>query len=103
MASNEWSNDTTPTNVSNTFFNSVPSFGPSGLLISSGSTGGNGESQFLDNLTIYEPNSKTWHLQNATGETGDTPLVRRLPCSVGVQGDNGTLEMYAALATIPES
>lgn len=90
MTTNEWSNDTTPDNAANTFLVGLEHYGPNGLLISSGSAGIGAQSQSLDNITIYEPMNKTWHVQNTTG---NAPLIRAQPCVVSNFGDNGTYEM----------
>ena len=90
ITSSKWSNDTAPEGITNSFLAPVPPFGPSGLLLSSGSSGQEPQSQSLNNITIYEPIGKTWHTQNLTG---NAPTARQFPCTVGMQGDNGTYEM----------
>lgn len=90
MTNNTWSNDTMPENAVNTFLVGLQNFGPEGILVSSGSSGIVTQSQSLNNITIYEPVNKTWHVQNTTG---NAPLLRDGPCAVSILGDNGTYEM----------
>ena len=45
----------------------------------------------FNSITIYDPSDKTWHSQTATGSI---PSARGHTCTVGVQGDNGTYEVY---------
>ena len=96
MTTGRWTNDSMPAhlvrpNGLNGMLNSAPGFGPAGLLLAAGTGTVNDEAPKFDNITIYEPTSKTWHYQSATG---DIPAGRNGPCTVGVQGDNGTYEMY---------
>ena len=91
ITSGVFSNDTAPANVTNTFLASVPNFGPSGLLISTGHGEYSAtEPNYITNVTIYEPLGKTWHTQSTTG---NSPAVRDSACTVGLPGDNGTYEM----------
>lgn len=78
----------------NGILESVPTFGPEGLLLAAGTGTLNNAPPLFDNITIYEPNTQTWHNQIATG---NIPLGRDGLCSVGIQGDNGTYEMYVLL------
>ena len=45
---------------------------------------------YMSNITMYDPETKTWLWQETTG---DTPPPRYNFCSVGVPGTNGTFEM----------
>ena len=91
MTSGQWFNDTAPANISNDFFESVTNFGPMGLLIGAGHADYSPTAPTtISNLTIYEPMDKTWHNQSTTG---DAPMIRNWPCTVGLPGDNGTYEM----------
>lgn len=100
MTTGLWTNTSSPShldrpNGSNGFLNSVPIFGPVGLLLAAGTGTVNTTSQInapdtFENITIYEPYGKTWHYQNATG---DIPVGRDGSCTVGIQGDNGTYEV----------
>ena len=97
MTSNEWSNTSMPSNMvrptgRNGILTSVPNFGPEGLLIATGIGAIDLVPIPFETITIYEPVSKTWHNQTATG---DIPNGRDKACTVGIQGDNGTYEMYA--------
>ena len=91
MTSGVWSNDSAPTNVTNTFLASVTNFGPSGLLISAGHAEYSPTGPIsITNVTIYEPLGRTWHTQSTNG---NAPAVRDSACAVGLSGDNGTYEM----------
>ena len=100
MTTGLWTNTSSPShlnplNGANGFLNSVPIFGPIGILLAAGTGTINTTSQIdspdtFENITIYEPYGKTWHYQNATG---DIPAGRNAPCTVGIQGDNGTYEV----------
>ena len=81
----------------------VPYYGSNGLLISLGceSTGlgawsntGQGLRSFA-NISIYDPTSRSWYWQTATGFTGDAdiPPPSNMFCQVGAQSDNSTYEM----------
>ena len=85
----QWSTDNKAWGVSV----AVPSMGPRGLLIMTGMEYDprNG-AKAMNNVTIYEPTNKKWTYQLATGAV---PEGRWEACAVGVQGDNGTFEMYA--------
>ena len=98
MTSNQWSNTSMPSNMvrptgRNGVLASVPIFGPEGLLIATGLGAMDQVPIPFDTITIYEPGSKTWHNQTATG---DIPKGRDKACTVGIQGDNETYEMYAS-------
>ena len=45
----------------------------------------------FDTIYMYDPSSNTWHNQTASGTV---PESRDRFCSVGVQGDNGTFEIF---------
>ena len=96
MTSGSWTNDSMPLHLVrpdglNGILASVPTFGPGGLLLAGGTGTVNNQAPKFDNITIYEPRDKTWHYQSTTG---DIPVGRNGPCTVGVPGDNGTYEMY---------
>ena len=95
MTSGTWSNDTAPEylqreNGTYGLLHAVPTFGPVGLLLITGTTLTDGVPDPFDNFTIYEPSSKEWFTQKASGQV---PPGRDLACAVGVKGDNGTYEM----------
>ena len=95
MTSGRWTNNSMPShlvrpNGLNGILTSVPSFGPDGLLLAAGTGTVDDEAPDFLNITIYEPRNKTWHYQSTTG---DIPTGTDAPCTVGVQGDNGTYEM----------
>ena len=96
----QWSNSSIPShlvrpNGMNALLNSVPNFGPVGLLLAAGTGTVDNAPRRFDNITVYEPSDKTWHNQIATG---DIPAGRDAPCTVGIQGDNGTYEMSVITA-----
>lgn len=95
MTSDKWTNSSMPDhlvqpNGLNGMLASVPTFGEVGLLLATGTGLVDDAPPDFKNITIYEPSEKTWHYQNATG---DIPIGRDGPCTVGVQGDNGTFEV----------
>ena len=96
ITSGEWNNDTAPDYLmrkdgSYGTLHAIPTFGPAGLLMITGTSAVHGTFNTFDNITIYEPSSKSWYNQKATG---DIPSGRDKPCTVGINGDNGTYEMY---------
>ena len=95
MTSGEWTNSSLPSHLirpkaKNGVLTSVPGFGPVGLLLAAGIGLSDSDPPSFGNITLYEPSSKTWYYQKATG---DVPAGRDLPCTVGIQGDMGTYEM----------
>ena len=97
MTTGIWTNSSAPSHLQrpnglNGMLSSVPNFGPVGLLLAAGTGTVDQAAPKFDNITIYEPSDKTWHYQTATG---DVPSGRDGVCTVGIQGDNGTYEMYA--------
>ncbi|OLN87990.1 Kelch repeat-containing protein-like protein 1 [Colletotrichum chlorophyti] len=77
----------------------VPTFGPNGLITL---LGGNTWNLMPDqkspigwmdfsNLTFFDPITRDWFWQNTTG---NAPTPRSSPCTVGVQGKNGTYEIF---------
>lgn len=95
MSSNTWSNSSMPSslmpyNGKNGILASVPTFGPRGLLVATGINPTSANPEPFHTITIYEPGSRQWHNQTATG---DVPEGRDKACVVGVQGDNGTYEV----------
>ena len=95
MTSGRWTNTSTPDHLlrrsgKNGILAAVPSFGPNGLLLVTGTGSTDNGPLPFDNITIYEPSNQTWHHQMATG---DIPDGRDKACTVGIQGDNGTFEM----------
>ena len=97
ITSNEWNNDTAPgyTERPNGVYglmHGVPDFGPVGLLAITGTIThiAGVAPDPLNNITLYEPSSKNWYSQTATG---NVPAGRDHQCTVGLKGDNGTYEM----------
>ncbi|KAF2457316.1 hypothetical protein BDY21DRAFT_286425, partial [Lineolata rhizophorae] len=104
MTTRVWSNDSAAGyslygagNLGQAVF--LPSYGTDGLLAFMGgyNTGletvrfdGTGLVSF-DNITFYDPVSKTWYAQKATG---DSPSPRAGFCAVAVAGQNGTHEIF---------
>lgn len=95
ITSGEWNNDTAPDYLerhtgSYGLSHAVPTFGPLGLLLVTGTTLSVTGPDPLSDITLYEPSSKKWYTQTASG---DIPAGRDHPCTVGVSGENGTYEM----------
>ncbi|KAJ9659749.1 hypothetical protein H2201_007185 [Coniosporium apollinis] len=115
MTSGAWRNDSSIGYSSNGMglwghMQYVPGFGIDGLLVMFGGqsispdlyqpgTFSNANPEFIpfDNITIYDPASRTWHSQATTGEH---PSPRDSFCAVGVQGANGTYEIRALLSFV---
>ncbi len=73
----------------------VESFGPQGLLVVIGgqtaaSPTAAATSLSLDTVYLFDPMSRTWQEQAASGSP---PTAVLSPCLVGVEGDNGTYEV----------
>ena len=103
MTSNEWSNTSMPSDMvrplgKNGILASVPIFGPEGLLLAAGTGTIDQDPTSFETITIYEPGGKTWHNQTSTGII---PKGRDKACAVGIQGDNGTYEMYVDIVVLP--
>lgn len=96
MSTGQWSNSSMPQelvrpNGKNGILAAVPTFGTQGLLMATG-TGSSSEGALpFDNITIHEPTNRTWHYQTATGSI---PRGRDKACTVGIEGDNGTYEVF---------
>jgi hypothetical protein len=109
--SSQWSNITTAGQYSSSGMSTdgaaqfVPSFGKAGILIL---LGGNAPLSSFDtgktlrpmsNITIYDPFSKLWYSQTASG---DVPASRSDICIVGAQSTNSsTYEMWVVLLQNP--
>lgn len=104
MAAGSWSNITSATfTESGSFVDGqlqyLPGYGAAGLLIPLGGatstalTADDGRTTVNDftTLSMYDVASGTWHTQKTSGEY---PQGRVSFCSVGVQGDNGTFEVF---------
>ncbi|OHE93099.1 kelch repeat protein [Colletotrichum orchidophilum] len=86
----------------------IPTFGPNGLItIMGGATWGLEPDQKkpigwqdFSNLTFMDPVTKDWYWQKTTG---NAPTPRRNLCSVGVEGNNGTYEIFVFGGTNTES
>ena len=100
-SSQEWSNATSRGFTYNGFADNgaahfVPNFGPEGLLFAFGgntanSADGDAIPISLNTAAMFEPVSKQWKTQPVTGDPPDSTLNQ---CVVGVQGDNGTYEIF---------
>lgn len=95
-----WINSTMPEHLvlphgRNGMLGAVPTFDPRGLLLAAGTGTVDGAAPKFENITLYEPDQKTWHYQTATG---DIPKGRDGGCNIGIAGDDGTYEMYAPIA-----
>ena len=109
MTSNEWRNDSA-TGLSPTGtailgrMHFLPTLGSNGLLVALGGEAAlnttywpadSSTAYAFDKIAIYDPSTKNWFHQRASGATNDSvPSVRSDFCSVGVSGDNGTYEMF---------
>lgn len=97
FGSSQWSNIITAGQYSSSGMSThgaaqfVPSFGKAGILVL---LGGNAplssfdtenELRPMSNITIYDPSSRLWHWQTATG---DVPVSRSDMCIVGAQSTN---------------
>ncbi|KAL8864588.1 MAG: hypothetical protein Q9174_007296, partial [Haloplaca sp. 1 TL-2023] len=99
ISSGVWSNDTVPERIDaqgglqGGLYGALASapFGPDGVLVMTGTTPNPYSPPPFNSITIYNPNDKTWHSQTATGSI---PSARGRTCTVGVQGDNGTYEVF---------
>ncbi|KAL9034613.1 MAG: hypothetical protein Q9214_006967 [Letrouitia sp. 1 TL-2023] len=69
----------------------VPAFGTAGLLFIFGGKGTNDALAGTDSVSIFDPISQQWSVQSVTGTK---PQPATAPCVVGVQGDNGTYEIF---------
>ena len=74
----------------------VPSFGSQGVLVALGGHASNLTG--FDHVSIYDLSAKQWYSQATSGLI---PGARVEACSVGVQGDNGTYEIFIYGGTIP--
>ena len=111
MTTNSWTNDSTPTIapygttvLGQAHF--VDAFGAEGVLLAlGGEHAGPTTTTWIEqgqnfnsfsNLTIYDPSSKTWHWQTATGATGpgDIPPNGVLFCATGARSAEGTYEIF---------
>ncbi|KAK1974288.1 hypothetical protein LZ30DRAFT_416493 [Colletotrichum cereale] len=103
MTTKSWANETTALSENGTVIGSsavyIPTFGPNGLItIMGGYTealdpGLKGPTGWLDfaNLTFLDPVTRKWYSQ---ATTGNPPTARAGFCSVGVNGTNGTYEIF---------
>ncbi|KAL8632441.1 hypothetical protein Q9189_001816 [Teloschistes chrysophthalmus] len=87
----KWTNSSMPAHLvrphgRNGMLGALPTFGPRGLLLAAGTGTVDGEAPNYQNITLYEPDHKTWHYQIATG---DIPKGRDGGCNVGIAGDDG--------------
>jgi len=75
----------------------VPTFGPNGLIVLVGGEsreiGNSRNSEYLpmDMIHFMDPVTKTWYKQQTTG---GVPGKRVFHCSVGVESNNGTFEIF---------
>ncbi|OHW93117.1 kelch repeat protein [Colletotrichum incanum] len=104
MTTKSWANETSNAFSENGTVNGgsaiyIPTFGPNGLItVMGGSTSALEPNQrtptgWLDfnNLTFFDPITRNWYWQQTTG---NAPTARRGFCSVGVNGTNGTYEIF---------
>ncbi|KAK5009776.1 hypothetical protein LTR28_013455 [Elasticomyces elasticus] len=103
MTTNRWENHTATeySNYGTAHYGGaefVPVFGPQGVLVVLGGWTSNPLSLDysasvtpMNRIAVYEPISRTWYNQTATGKI---PKPRTQFCTVGVPGDNGTYEIF---------
>ncbi|KAF4815689.1 Kelch repeat-containing protein [Colletotrichum siamense] len=116
MTTKVWSNDTTPNFSAFSAYGTIvgggavyiPTFGSNGLIVVMGGVTftldpsqktPNGWMDF-SNLTFYDPITKNWYWQKATGTP---PTARRGFCYVGAEGKNGTYEIFVFGGTNTDS
>ncbi|KAJ3955659.1 hypothetical protein N0V92_007807 [Colletotrichum tropicale] len=106
MTTKVWSNDTTPDFSAFSEYGTIvgggavyiPTFGRNGIIVVMGGLTFTLEPSqktshgWMDfsNLTFYDPITKNWYWQKATGTP---PTARRGFCYVGAEGKNGTYEI----------
>ena len=96
MSSALFANDTVPPHLvrigrKNGMLASAPAFGPSGLLLAAETGTVDNDAPNFKNVTIYNTTDKTWRYQDSSGTV---PSGRDGVCTVGVQGDNNTYEIF---------
>lgn len=74
----------------------IPRFGPNGLVMLFGGAGDSRENVPQDylsyqNLTFFDPVTRLWYWQTTTG---NAPTNRTYSCTAGVEGKNGTYEIF---------
>lgn len=107
MATGAWTNDTSCVDGScyrlNGYLDFVPTFGSYGVLVALGGCASN--SSFFGSckdrppnnfstIDVYDPSQKRWYSQTASNGPGQLPEPRGGFCGVGLQGDNGTYEIF---------
>lgn len=92
MSSSVWTNTSVKRTLVNAQAEYAP-FGPNGLILLLGGTSGDSTSGLIDfvNITFYDPITKKFFSQQATGTI---PTGRQRFCSVGVTGPNSTFEVF---------
>lgn len=92
MSSSVWTNTSVGRTLVNAQAEYAP-FGPNGLILLLGGTSGDSTSGLIDfaNITFYDPITKQFFSQQATGTI---PTGRQRFCSVGVSGPNSTFEVF---------
>lgn len=92
MISSVWTNTSVTRTLVNARAEYAP-FGPNGLIILLGGTSGDSPAGLVDftNITFYDPVTKQFFSQQATGTI---PTSRESFCSVGVTGPNKTYEVF---------
>lgn len=92
MSSSVWTNTSIPRTLVNARAEYAP-FGPNGLILLLGGTSGVSPTELVDfnNITFYDPITKQFFSQQATGTI---PTGRQRFCSVGVAGPNSTFDVF---------
>lgn len=92
MSSSVWTNTSIERTLVNAQAEYAP-FGPNGLILLLGGTSGDSPPALIDfvNITFYDPITKQFFSQQATGTI---PTSRQRFCSVGVPGPNNTFEVF---------
>lgn len=92
MSSSVWTNTSIERTLVNARAEYAP-FGPNGLIVLLGGTSGDSPPGLIDfvNITFYDPITKQFFSQQATGTI---PTARQRFCSVGVPGPDDTFEVF---------
>lgn len=106
MTSGAWSNESAlGFSYDSTAFSGamkfLPNFGSNGLLVAMGGEiskpsywSDEGQNMLsFSNISVYDPYTRTWYWQSATGGPGDIPVGSSMFCAVGAQSSDSTYEM----------
>lgn len=108
MTIGSWLNETSCVDGScfrnNGYMDFIPAFGSAGVLVALGGCSQDTPTYFglcnatspnnFSTIEIYDPSQSLWFTQTASNAPGELPEPRQEFCGVGVQGDNGTYEIF---------